>query len=109
MPPTHRVQYLRKIGKNPNESYSLGQLSRFSGVAESILQDVFNRGVGAWKGNPSSVRLQDTFVKNPDLTKFPRSARLSKEQWAYARVYSFLNKGATYKTTDRDLAEKAGY
>ena len=38
------------------------------------LQTVFNRGVGAYRNNPSSVR--------PSVT--------SEDQWAYARVNSFL-------------------
>ena len=105
---THRVRYLKKVGLNKNESYSLDDLSKVSGVPKSILQDVYNRGVGAYSTNLSSVRLKD-FSKNPDTKKFPASARLSKEQWAIARVYSFLNKGTTYKTTDSDLARKAGY
>jgi hypothetical protein len=74
----------------------------------SILQEIFNRGVGA-HANLGSVRLKSDFSKNPDTKKYPESARLTKEQWAMARVYSFLNKGTTYKTTDADLARKAGY
>ena len=105
---THRIRYLKKVGLDKNESYSLDDLSKVSGVSKSILQDVYNRGIGAYNTNLSSVRLKD-FSKNPDTKKFPVGARLSKEQWAIARVYSFLNKGTTYKTTDSDLARKAGY
>jgi hypothetical protein len=105
---THRIRYLKKVGLNKNESYSLDDLSKVSGVSKSILQDVYNRGIGAYS-NLKSVRLKSDFSKNPDTKKFPASARLSKEQWAMARVYSFLNKGTTYKTTDSDLARKAGY
>jgi hypothetical protein len=90
-----------------DKSYGLSELSKISGVSKSILQQVYNRGIGAY-GNLGSVRLLD-FSKNPDTSKFPAEDRLSKEQWAMARVYSFLNKGTTYKTTDSDLAEKANY
>jgi hypothetical protein len=34
---------------------------------------------------------------------------MSAEQWGMARVYSFLNKGKTYETTDADLAKRAKY
>lgn len=104
---THKQMYLKKMGKDTSESYSLVQLSAMSGIKKSILQEVFNRGIGAWKNNLSSVRIKGTFDKNPNTKKFPVKARLGKEQWAYARVYSFLNKGTTYRTADSDLAEKA--
>lgn len=105
---THRQHYLKSIGKDPNKSYSIKELSAFSGVPVSILQEVYNRGTGAY-GNLASVRLKSNFSKNPNTTKYPASMRLTKEQWSYARVYSFLDKGTTYKTTDSDLAKKGGY
>ena len=105
---THRVRYLKKVGLNKNESYSLDDLSKVSKVPKSILQDVYNRGIGAHKTNITSVRLKKDFSKNYNPA-IPESARLSPEQWAIARVYAFLNKGTTYKTTDSDLAKKAGY
>lgn len=106
---THRIRYLRKMGLDPKESYSLKDLAKVSGVPVSILQEVYDRGTGAWETNISSVRLKKDFSKNPDTSKYPRSARLTKEQWSSARVYSFLDKGTTYKTADADLAKKAKY
>ena len=105
---THRIRYLKKMGLDPKESYSLNELAKVSGVPVSILQEVYNRGTGAYS-NLGSVRLKKDFSKNPDTTKYPASARLTKQQWSSARVYSFLNKGTTYKTTDSDLAKKANY
>jgi hypothetical protein len=106
--PTHRISYLKKVGLDPNESYSIAELSKVSKVPKSILQDVYNRGIGAHETNLTSVRLKKDFSKNYNPA-IPESARLSAEQWGMARVYSFLNKGTTYKTTDSDLAEKANY
>jgi hypothetical protein len=105
---TNRIQYLKKVGLDPNESYSLKELSKVSKVPVSILEEVKDRGMAAHDTNLSSVRLKD-FSKNPDTKKFPESARLSPQQWGVARVYSFLNKGKTYKTADSDLAKKAKY
>lgn len=105
---THRESYLRKMGL-PDKSYSLAELSKISGLPLSALQDIFNRGVGAWKNNLSSVRIKGTFQKNPDTARFPRSARLPKEQWAMARVFSFLDRGKTYKTADSDIARRYNY
>lgn len=84
---THRENFLRKKDL-PDRSYSLKELSRFAGVPISTLQVVYNRGIGAYKTNPESVRLLGSFKKNVDA---PMSMKLSKEQWAMARVYSFLD------------------
>jgi hypothetical protein len=105
---THRVRYLKKVKLDLNQSYSLDDLSKVSKVPKSILQDVYNRGIGAHDTNITSVRLKKDFSKNYN-SSIPESSRLSAEQWAMARVYSFLNKGKTYKTADSDLARKAGY
>jgi hypothetical protein len=86
--PTHRVAVLKRFGLPKDASPSLEELSSLSDVPRSILQEVYNRGIGAYKTQPTSVRLKGSFVKNVDA---PMSAKLSKEQWAMARVYSFLN------------------
>lgn len=102
---THRQNVLRKLGLPEKTSIPLPVLAIFMKVPIEALQEVYNRGIGAWKSNPQSVRLKD-FSKNPNMAKYPRSARLTKEQWAYARVYSFLDKGTTFFTTDKDIATK---
>ena len=103
--PTHRESIMRKYKLDKTKSYSIYQLSKITNVPKGILQKVFNRGVGAAKTNVTSIRLKGTFQKdyNPNI---PRSKRLTKEQWGYARVYSFLNKGKTSRTADKDLFEK---
>jgi hypothetical protein len=102
---THREHFLDKHGLPESTSLSLKQISELSGYPVFVLQQVYNRGIGAWKNNISSVRLKSNFSKNPDVKKFPRAARLGKEQWAMARVYSFVDKGKTYFTADSDLAK----
>jgi len=86
--PTHRENFLRKHGLSKSESYNLSELSKISGVKLSTLQEVYNRGIGAYKTNPTSVRLVSSFKKG---VAAPMSLKLSKEQWAFARVYSFLD------------------
>jgi hypothetical protein len=102
---THRQSVLKALGLPKDTSLSLEELAEHTDLPLEALQEVYNRGVGAWKTNISSVRLKD-FSKNPNLSKYPRSARLGKEQWAYARVYSFIDKGTTFYTADKDIAEK---
>ena len=84
---THREKVLEKY-ELEDKSYSIKELSKLTRVPQRILQEVYNRGVGAYKTNPTSVRLKHSFVKNVDA---PLSAKLSKEQWGMARVYSFLD------------------
>jgi hypothetical protein len=85
---TRRENFLNKKGLSTDRSYSLKELSKVSGVPVATLQLVYNRGIGAYKTNPESVRMQGTFEKGVDA---PLSMKLSKEQWAMARVYSFLD------------------
>lgn len=103
--PTHRQNVLKRLGLPSDSNLNIEELADITGVAEDILQEVYNRGVGA-HANLKSVRLKKDFSKNPDTKKYPRSARLSKEQWGYARIYSFLDGGTTWKTTDSDLARE---
>lgn len=86
-------------------SNSLEDMSKLTGIPKSILEQVEDRGKGAYSSNLGSVRLKD-FSKNPSASKGP-SKRLSQEQWAIARVYAFLYKSIKqkmrYKPHDKDL------
>lgn len=103
--PTHREEVLRKLGLPADTSMSIAELAKATDLPTAALQKVYNRGVGAWKSNPQSVRVSGTFKK--DATA-PRTARLGKEQWGIARIYSFINKGPTFHTADADIAEEYG-
>ena len=98
---TNRSEYLKRHNIEKGESLSLDEMSKLSKVSKSILQKVYDRGIGAHKTNPGSVR-------NVKGVKGGPGKKLSKEQWAYARVYSFLNKieGKKKLNHDEDLAEK---
>jgi hypothetical protein len=96
---THRLRFFRKHHL-PVHGYSVGELSKISHVSRSILQQVYDRGIGAYKTNPTSVRMKGTFKKG---VKAPYRMKLSKEQWAMARVYSFLDGNPKH---DGDLRRK---
>lgn len=85
--PTHRENFLRAHNLE-DKPYSIKQLSAVSSVPTSVLQEVYNRGIGAYRTNPQSVRMKGTFKKGVDA---PMSMKLSPQQWAMARVYSFLD------------------
>ena len=84
---THRENFL-KANRLEDKGYSLKELSKISDVPLRTLQQVYNRGVGAYKTNPQSVRMKGSFKKGVNA---PMSKKLSKEQWAMARTYSFLD------------------
>jgi uncharacterized protein (DUF2132 family) len=87
-------------------SLSLLEISQLSKIPLEALQSVFNRGIGAYKTNPESVRVKGTFIKDPSV---PISQKLSKEQWAYARVYAFVMKTQkVYYDADNDIRESYG-
>ena len=69
--------------------------SKRSGIPKSKLLKSYSRGVGAWKNNPSSVR-------NIRGVKGGPGPKMSKEQWACARVNKLarLKRRAGY---DQDL------
>jgi len=93
---THREKVLERYGME-DRGYSIPELSELFGYSEEVLQEVYNRGIGAYKTNPLSVRMKGSFKKG---VKAPMSMKLSKEQWAKARVWSFLDNS---KKHDADL------
>jgi hypothetical protein len=91
MPVINSNAFKKKHGLDPDTSLSLSEIAKLSGFPRAALQEVYNRGIGAFKTNPESVRPQVQ----------------SKEQWAMARVYSFVMKRATtFNGSDKDIAVK---
>lgn len=73
--------------------------AKSSRYSAGTLQKVYDRGIGAWKNNPSSVRSRT----NPKRRGVPRSQQFSKEAWACARVNAFV---AGRKKVDPDLRRR---
>lgn len=86
---TYKQKFNRKYKQPKDQSNSLADIARLSGIKRASLQKIYNKGVGAYKTNPSSVRPQ---VK-------------SKEQWAMARVYSAVMGGKAAAVDKKELAE----
>lgn len=91
---THRMNFLKKHNLK-DKGYSLLQLSKISRISLATLQEVYDRGSGAYKTNRTSVRMKRTFKKGVNA---PYKMKLSKEQWAMARVYSFLDGNPKHDT-----------
>lgn len=72
---TYKQQFNKKYGFKLNEPHSLEEIAKLTGYKLSGIKTIFQKGKGAYKTNPQSVRPN---VKSP-------------EQWAYARVYASVN------------------
>lgn len=91
MPKINSIEFKKLHNIDPKQSLSLKEISKLSKMPVKALQEVFDKGVGAYHTNPSSVR---PMVKSP-------------EQWGLARVYSFVMKRkGTYGHVDKHIAEK---
>jgi len=87
---TNKQKFNKKYKQPLNTANGKDDIVRLTKIPKRILDQVYDRGVGAFKSNRAAVRPS---VKSP-------------EQWAMARVYAFVMKGKTYKTADKDLADK---
>lgn len=88
---TYKQKFNRKYKQPLNQSNSLSQISKLTGYKLSGLRTIYNKGVGAYKTNPQSVRPS---VRSP-------------EQWAMARVYASINKSSkAYKIDKIHLKKK---
>lgn len=86
---TFRQRYNKKYGFKRDDSHSLDDIAKKTKISKSILQQVFNRGVGARKTNPESVRQVGTGKK---IGGKSLRGKMSAEQWGMARVYGFVGK-----------------
>jgi hypothetical protein len=66
---------------------SLAAKAKKSGVSLGTLRKVYNRGVAAWNSG-----------HRPGTTP---------QQWGHARVNSYITKGKTYHTADKDLRRES--
>ena len=84
---TDLMEAVEALELNEDPSKSLAKKSEKSGMSASILRQVYNRGLAAWKSG-----------HRPGTTP---------EQWAHARVNSFITKSSgTWGKADSDLAAK---
>jgi len=72
---------------NESADSSISAKAKKSGISVGTLRKVYKRGVAAWNSG-----------HRPGTTP---------QQWGHARVNSYINKGKTYHTADKDLREEA--
>lgn len=86
-PSKHTKSYKDKFGQEITESIeSVKKKSKETGISYSILKQVYDRGMAAWKSG-----------HRPGTTP---------HQWALARINSFATGGKTRYTADKDLWDK---
>jgi len=81
---TYKQKFNKKYGFPLNEDHSLKEISTLTGYKLSGLKTIYEKGLGAYFSNPSSVRPQ---VKSPD-------------QWAFSRVYASIYPGSKSQKID---------
>ena len=74
---TYKQKFNKKYKFPADTSHSISDIAKITGYKKAGLEVIFNKGIGAYKTNPASVRPS---VKSP-------------EQWAMARVYSAVMGG----------------
>jgi len=84
-PSKHTLEYHDRYGEKA--AGSVAKVSKATGIPKKILQEVYDRGLAAWRTG-----------HRPGATQ---------SAWAMARVYSFVTGGKTWKTADADLAKQA--
>ena len=72
---TYKQKFNKKYGFKLDEPHNLKEIAKITGYKYSGIKTIFEKGEGAFKTNPQSVR------KN--ITK--------PQAWAYARVYASVN------------------
>jgi len=92
---TFKNRFNKKFNQDKDESNSKAKMTKLTGIPKKVLDDVYDRGVGAFK------------------TAGPSRPNMTKEQWATARIYAFImkaydavNKGKKKINQDQDLYEK---
>lgn len=96
---TWKEKYNKKYGYKKDTSHDLEEISEDTGVSEKGLQKIFNKGVGARKTNPESVRSLDGKKRGGKSLK----GKMSAEQWGQARVYSAVMGGKAAKVDAKEL------
>ena len=89
---TYKQKFNKKYGFPKDESHSLSEVSKLTGVSKKGIKQIYEKGEGAFYSNPSSVRKN---VKSP-------------QKWAMARVYSSVMGGKASKVDAKELKMEKG-
>lgn len=83
---TKTSSYTKRFRKKYPDAKSLEEIALVTGIPLKTIKTIYDRGLAAWRTG-----------HRPGATP---------QQWGYARVHSFVVKGKTYYTADKDLVSK---
>lgn len=83
---TKTSSYTKRFRKRYPDAKSLEEISLVTGIPLKTIKTIYDRGLAAWRTG-----------HRPGATP---------QQWGYARVHSFVVKGRTYYTADKDLVSE---
>jgi len=87
---TYKRRFNKRHGFPLDEAHSIAEIAKITGYEKAGLETIFDKGVGAFRTNPASVRPS---VKSP-------------EQWAMARIYSAVMGGKAARVDANQLIKK---
>ena len=79
---TFKNKFNKKHSQPKDKSNSLKDIAKLSKIKLSAIQKIYNKGVGAFK------------------TAGPSRPNMTKESWAYARVYASISRGSKSSKID---------
>lgn len=83
---TRTSSYTKRFREKYPEAKSLKEIAKATGVPLKTLKTVYDRGLAAWRTG--------------------HRPGASPQAWAYARVHSYVMKGKTWYTADKNLHSK---
>ena len=100
--PTNKEKFNKKYGFPKDKSHSLPAIAKLTGISLSNIRKIYQKGLGAHKSNPQSVRRASDGKKVGGKSL---KGKMSAAQWAQARLYSAVMGGPAAKV-DKDLLKK---
>ena len=74
---SYKNKFNKKYGFDKDASHSIAEIAKLTGYKKAGLEIIYDKGIGAYRTNPQSVRPQ---VKSP-------------MQWGISRIYSAVMGG----------------
>lgn len=83
---SRKSSYTARFHKRYPTARTLPEIAKATKIPQKTLRTVYNRGMAAWRTG--------------------HRPGASQHAWGMARVHSFALRGKTYRTADKDLADK---
>ena len=96
---TYKQKFNKKYGFEKNASHSIREISSQAGISYRNALKIVEKGRGARRNNPSSVRSASDGKKRGGKGL---AGKMSAQQWGVARLYSAVMGGGA-KKYDKDL------